>query len=229
MDSRSEGAGIVHVFLSNADGTLGPEARQRPGLTEEPVSFVVSDVNRDGRLDVVIGAARESDTPWLALNYGDGLGQFARSEFLYLGVLYSADGGVAVADLDGDGVPDLTSLSVGEENALTTLFGADLAPSPPRRHPPRVTPIAAAYLPLAIAAITPMPARDAFDVRFTAPTPEPTRFELLDVEGRRVTERMVNGSGPAHFAVGKDVHSGVYWLRATQGPHSATARVVVLR
>jgi hypothetical protein len=189
----------------------------------------VTDVDRDGRPDVVIAAARESNTPWLAVYFGDGHGQFDREAIHYLGTIYTANASAAVADLNGDGIPDIAAISSTYDGTfLTTIFGADRKAVLPRRRAPRVPPVAAPP-PLAIAAISPMPARDAFDVRFTAPTQEPSRLELLDVTGRRVTERTVGGTGPARFNIGNDVRSGVYWLRLTQGVRSATARVVVLR
>jgi FG-GAP-like repeat len=230
LEYVSEGFGGVHVFLSNPDGTLAPPLPQVPGLSEEPKSFAVADIDRDGSPDVVIGAAEESNTPWLAVCFGDGQGQFDRTAILYLGTIDTDKVGAAITDLDGDGIPDVTALSSSYDGTvLSTIFGADRKTAPPRRHPSRVPIVVTAAPPLAIAAISPMPARDAFDVRFTAPTPEPTRFELLDVTGRRVTERTVNTTEPAHFAVGDDLHSGVYWLRLTQGARTATARVVVLR
>jgi FG-GAP-like repeat len=227
---RQDLPGMVRCFLSKPDGSLSPATGNPAVMVEFPESFLVSDLDHDGHPDVLIGAAYGDFLPWVRIFPGDGTGSFGAYSELFLGAENTQNRGVTLADLDGDGIADIVTVSDGDGGFLTTIFGADRKTAPSRRHPSRVPIVVTAVPePLAIAAISPMPARDAFDVRFTAPAPEPARIELLDVEGRRVVERMVDGDSPAHFDIGNDMHSGVYWLRLTQGARSATARVVVLR
>jgi hypothetical protein len=85
----------------------------------------------------------------------------------------------------------------------------------------------------AISGASPNPTRGPLFVRMTLPTGDPVRLELLDVTGRRVRERTITApmAGAQSFALSDraPLDPGVYFVRATQGPRSASARVAVVR
>jgi hypothetical protein len=68
-------------------------------------------------------------------------------------------------------------------------------------------------------------------VSFTLPDAAPATLELLDVGGRRVSERHVTGPGAriVNLSEGLALEPGVYLIRLTQGTHSLTSRVTVMR
>jgi hypothetical protein len=90
-------------------------------------SFELADVNGDGILDVVSPPARIGGNPVLHIFVGDGTGKFSRWPLHFTeagkekpdpGVDY---GGVAVADIDGDGHADVVSAS--HNGGLVAFFG----------------------------------------------------------------------------------------------------------
>jgi len=85
----------------------------------------------------------------------------------------------------------------------------------------------------AISGASPNPTRGPLLVRMTLPTDAPIRLELLDVTGRRVRERTIAAptAGAQSFALSDrtPLDPGVYFVRATQGPRSVSARVAVVR
>ena len=101
--------GTVGVLLGNGDGTFGPELEfYVPGAAG---SLAVADFNGDGNLDVVVGIFGNFETGSLAFLPGDGTGKlgqplthFGRTNGGYLTLA------LAVADLNGDGLPDLVAI-----------------------------------------------------------------------------------------------------------------------
>jgi hypothetical protein len=96
----------ISVLHSAGDGSLGLVAQYPIGIGQEPVQAVVTDLDGDGDRDVVVrtleGAMGRGTTGTLAifLNSGDGT-LTAGAELVVPAVV------VRVADLDGDGTPDL--------------------------------------------------------------------------------------------------------------------------
>jgi hypothetical protein len=89
-------------------------------------SFVLADMNGDGILDIVSPAPRLGGDGRLRIFLGDGKGHFSRWPLTFIqdgkATSYSVGyGGVAVADLDGDGKLDVVAASHG--GGLTALFG----------------------------------------------------------------------------------------------------------
>ena len=77
----------------------------------------------------------------------------------------------------------------------------------------------------------PNPASQGVFVSLALPDAAPARLELLDVAGRRLSERHVAGAG-AHLvnvSEGLTLEPGVYLVRLTQGDKSLTSRVTVVR
>jgi FG-GAP-like repeat/Abnormal spindle-like microcephaly-assoc'd, ASPM-SPD-2-Hydin/FG-GAP repeat len=94
--------GAVGVLLGNGDGTFQPAVTYDAG-GDGTNSIVAADVNGDGKLDIVVTNSYYSNTIGVLLGNGDGTFQPV--------VTYSSGGGypssVAVADVNGDGKPDI--------------------------------------------------------------------------------------------------------------------------
>ena len=102
----------IVVLLGRGDGTLGPrhsyliDAALRHG-DGRVGSFAVSDVNGDGKPDVVVGGVRGVNVPTGTINVllGNGRGAFGAAATTTTGELLP--GGLAIADLNRDGKRDL--------------------------------------------------------------------------------------------------------------------------
>jgi hypothetical protein len=83
---------------------------------------------------------------------------------------------------------------------------------------------------LAIQEVRPNPVDRELTVTFTLAGSGPARLDLLDVSGRRMSERSVAGAGLQTVALAGagEFPPGVYLLRLTQGGHSVVKRVSVL-
>jgi subtilisin family serine protease len=103
-------SGTVGVLLGNGDGTFGPELSfATPGL---PESLAVADFNNDGNLDVLVGQFGDASVGQLAFLVGDGTGKLS-SPIIHYGQIEEAlftTYTLAVADLNGDGLPDVVAL-----------------------------------------------------------------------------------------------------------------------
>jgi len=115
--------GCGGVLLGNGDGTFGQEMPFRSGGLIA-FSLAVGDVNRDGKLDAVIGnqcaqPACTSSTVGVAIGNGNGTFQTA--------VTYDSGGiypdGVAIADLRGIGIADIV---VANSSTSTTINQGDV-------------------------------------------------------------------------------------------------------
>jgi hypothetical protein len=103
-----EGEGVIGVLLGNGDGTFQTAVTFDPGGIQTN-SVAVADVNGDGKPDMVV-AENVSGVPCCSPSYvgvllGNGNGTFQPAQ------IYSAGGyvgaSVAVADVNGDGIPDV--------------------------------------------------------------------------------------------------------------------------
>ncbi len=81
---------------------------------------------------------------------------------------------------------------------------------------------------LAIGPIVPHPARGAFRVALALPSHEGATIELLDVAGRRVESRRIEGAGAHSVTFRAGLPAGVYLMRLVQGGRVVSRRVAVL-
>jgi hypothetical protein len=119
-------SGLVAVVLNNGDGTLGPWHTYETGGAY-PSSVTVADVNGDGDPDLIaVNSFQWSSTVGVLLGNGDGTFQDADQP-----TTFSTDwnpSAVAVADVNGDGHPDIVTANNGFEGStgngsLTVLLG----------------------------------------------------------------------------------------------------------
>jgi Ca2+-binding RTX toxin-like protein len=101
-DKKSD---AVQVFLGNGDGTF-QAPRTYTGFNQ-PVAVAIADVNGDGNPDIVV-ANKKGDGISVMLGNGDGSFRAPVNYSIGIGTGYYGDNmALAVADLNGDGKPDI--------------------------------------------------------------------------------------------------------------------------
>src|SRR5205814_134987 len=136
---------------------------------------------------------------------------------------------LAIADLDGDGAPDLAVANAGS-NTLSVLRNTgcgELAGADPAHRPTR----------FGLLGVFPNPFRTALAVRFALPEQRRVDVAVFDVAGRRVCS-LANGQAyPAgeHMVVwdrrarnGAAPRAGLYLVHVQAGSEHAVARVILL-
>src|SRR5215467_3422147 len=100
----------ANVYLNNGDGTFKETASYRTDPTQSaygPNSVTLADLNRDGKLDLVVGGSSSTSFTTL-LGGGDGTFQAPIVyNFAYNGNNLGGVTTLAVADVNGDGIPDV--------------------------------------------------------------------------------------------------------------------------
>jgi uncharacterized protein (DUF2141 family) len=122
------GSDTVSVFLGNGDGTLqAPTIYSSAGYA---YAIAIGDVNQDGKPDLVVTTGDYTMIGEVSILPGDGNGRF-RSPIAYSTLEFGADS-VAIADLNGDGRPDLavanycnsSSCTAGRAGSVAVLLHA---------------------------------------------------------------------------------------------------------
>jgi VCBS repeat protein len=120
IEQCNQGPGVVSILLGNGDGTFQTAVPYDTG-GDDADSVTIADLNADGKLDLVLsercqGGLNCSTDGAAAVLLGNGDGTFQSAVTYDSGYQTAA---VAVADVNGDGKPDLISAS-----SCTTLGGS---------------------------------------------------------------------------------------------------------
>jgi len=111
------GSNSLSVFLGNADGTFQPKVDIATGLSG-PTGLAVADFNGDGNLDIAVtnsGSAANAVSVFL----GKGDGTFGTKKNYTTG---KQPQGIAVADVNGDTIPDIVVTNV-LDGTVSVLLG----------------------------------------------------------------------------------------------------------
>jgi hypothetical protein len=120
-------SGVLSVFLGNGDGTFtaGPVY----DVPSWPDFVVVRDVNGDGQPDVITAVTLIQVSPEATLStnlvsvmFGNGDGTLGSPAYYPVGFY---PGQAIVADMNGDGLPDLLAMSEGDDNIALLLNNGD--------------------------------------------------------------------------------------------------------
>jgi hypothetical protein len=109
----------ISILLGNGDGTFQPHIDF--GGVGNPTSVALGDFNGDGKLDLAVSNRQQGangEIPLVSIFLNNGNGTFAESSFLL-----QAGGGIASADLNGDGKLDL--IVTGDGNTAMLLGNGD--------------------------------------------------------------------------------------------------------
>ena len=113
----------ILILLGDGTGHFAPAGGSPIQAGGVPTSVVAADVNADGRPDLVAPVASASGRIFgIAILLGDGAGGFATAPGSPVSILAGNAVSVAVADLDGDGKPDIAVANTGR-NEISVLRG----------------------------------------------------------------------------------------------------------
>jgi uncharacterized repeat protein (TIGR01451 family) len=110
-------AGTVSILLGNADGTFTAATPPTYTAGNGAGAVVVSDLDGDGNADIIVANSNDAS---LSILLGKGDGTFQPAVRYSTNVANGGPSGLKVADVNGDGIPDVL---VGEGNSnVVTLF-----------------------------------------------------------------------------------------------------------
>ena len=112
-------AGTLSVLLGDGKGQFAAAPGSPVECGKNPNDIATGDLNGDGNVDLVIA---NTETPYLTILLGDGKGRFAPSPHSPFDThSYPHVHGVAVADFNGDGKPDVVTDNWGRNQILMFL------------------------------------------------------------------------------------------------------------
>jgi hypothetical protein len=118
--------GLVGVLLGKGDGTFKPVVRYQSVAGGQGSSVALADVNGDGKLDIVTtdqdARANGLNKGLVSLRLGNGDGTFQAEQTYDSGGFLTNS--VAVADINGDGKPDLVVANICADNALSCALAS---------------------------------------------------------------------------------------------------------
>ena len=112
----NENSNTVGVLLGNGDGTF--LAQQTVATGPDPLSVVAFDMNGDGKLDLVVANGNNNT---ISLLLGNGNGTFQSQQAVSVGTGSYARL-LAVADVNGDGRPDVAVGNGASKSTVTVLL-----------------------------------------------------------------------------------------------------------
>ena len=118
----NKGTNTISVLLNNGDGTFQPQIVIPAGTRPSEVS--VADVNGDGMPDLIFSNYAD-DTIWVLLGNGNGTFGAPTIYATDQGPGFAGPAGVTVADLTGDGIPDLIYADYVTGNVAVRLGTGD--------------------------------------------------------------------------------------------------------
>ncbi|MCS4193549.1 surface protein [Salinibacter ruber] len=112
---------VAKIYLGDGNGSFTEAGADLSGVGFGS-SASIADVDGDGNLDLLITGPDANDRPTATLYLGDGNGGFAEAGASLTGVL---DGSTSIADVNGDGNPDLliTGENVDDNRTATVYLG----------------------------------------------------------------------------------------------------------
>ena len=203
----------LSVLLGTGTGSLGSATSYSAGSNSAPPSLAVGDLNRDGRLDLV---AANYALNSVGVLLGQGTGDFPATATLYSTGNNTAPNDVAVADVNGDGRPDIVTANFTTGTVGVLLNTSVLA--------------AKSALPAAAVTVFPNPAHAAFTVHVPAVAGATTvQAELRDALGQRVRHQLapLPAAGRRLTVDTNGLAAGVYMLHLQAGAHTLVQRVVL--
>ena len=116
-------AKTIAILLGDGTGSFAAAAGSPVAVAGTPTSVVASDVNGDGRPDLLVPVA-DSTTKVTGIEVllGDGVGGFAQAPGSPAPILAGPDVYLLAAELDGDGKPDL-AVGNTQKNEISVLRG----------------------------------------------------------------------------------------------------------
>ena len=130
--TANQGNNSASVLFGNGDGTFDPSVNYASGLT--PTSIAVDDVDSDGDEDIVLSGYGFGSDDFVEVFLNDGEGVLTSSETVAVG---NSPEAVKLADLNGDGSPDLVTAN-RNDNTVSIRLNTTGAP-PTGKGPKRFT------------------------------------------------------------------------------------------